>query len=176
MAEAVEAVRGHGHDVDPATAECLSDLPRRRNVTVEVQHRWQVLDDEPLRAVHLMVEGEDDDWSSYDTTKLSKASQRIRPMVHGQQRHPGIEDSVGERKLGCHCADRGRATRHPLPDHLQRRLHGDHFAVAWLVRSRTSADIDHAGCVSERFVQHPLDASIALAEPSVANTDRVVER
>ena len=92
MAETVDTVVRDRQHFDYTTAEHVGDRLWGRKLHIEFGHRRQVVGDEPLPLVDFLVESEHHDWASGDSPQFLEAGERIRPMVHGQQRHPGTED------------------------------------------------------------------------------------
>jgi len=99
----------------------------------------------------------------------------ILPVVHGEDRHRGVEAGVCERQRLGACAHHGAAIATALRDHRTRRLDRDDLAPARLVRSGSRADVADAPRVAERGFDLRGDACVGHATNHVAVSDPIVE-
>ena len=94
----------------------------------------------------------------------------------GEDRHRGVEGSVGEREVLGGCGDAWRSAGWSLRAHDGGGLDSGDVAVGRLVGSGARADVEDGPRVSERLPNPPRDAWLGTPRPAVGTADLIVER
>jgi len=93
-----------------------------------------------------------------------------------EDRHRGVGDVVGERKVLGSPDDCRRRRSFPLGDHLLRRLDGNDLSVPRLVGARPRTDVDDASSIAQRGAQTLLYPRVRAAVPGIPDADPVIGR
>ncbi len=106
---------------------------------------------------------------------LAQPRRDISPVVHGGDRHRGVEGLVLERQLlrgGVHAR---RRTRGPLTPHHRRRLDRDHVAIGRFIGAGAGPDVQHRPGVAECVPDLRGDPRLGTPGRGVSAADRVVQ-
>ena len=117
--------------------------PRDRRVTAALgvdQLGDVVGEPEPVECI--AVERQDHHRTARHVTKLAETAHVVGPLMHGDDRHRGVEGRIVERQRLGGSIDRRCAMLRPLRSHRGRRLNGQHMTVLGLVRTGPGADVE----------------------------------
>ena len=176
LEETVNAVPGNDHRLHPGVDRARL-LGQRRPADEEAGHLGQVVagEPEPVKPARFGAVVREHHHPTGHPPQLAQSGERVGPVVHGGERHRGVERLVVEREAQRVRRHARRGAGRALRAHHRRRFHRDDVAVRRLVGAGARPDIQHRPRVAERGPDLRGDPRLGAPGDGVAVPDGVVQ-
>ena len=134
----------------------------------------EVVVDDPKAREHQDIHGYDHDPPPDHPEQFAQTRLDVRPAVHGEDGHRGIDGAICQRQIFGRGLQHGSRVRRLLSDHDARRLDGQTPSVYGFIGVRACADVDDGLAITERVRDLAGEARVRLPHRPVSTTYRVV--